>query len=57
MKMAAVLGRTSPDEARNLMLIDGANECLDRIDDTKSGRDSFHSGLVQPFNLDEVALR
>jgi alkanesulfonate monooxygenase SsuD/methylene tetrahydromethanopterin reductase-like flavin-dependent oxidoreductase (luciferase family) len=55
MKMAAVLGRTSPDEARNQMLIGGANECLDTIDRyLKVGVTHFTLASFQPFNLDEV---
>jgi alkanesulfonate monooxygenase SsuD/methylene tetrahydromethanopterin reductase-like flavin-dependent oxidoreductase (luciferase family) len=54
-KMAAVLGRTSPDEARKQMLIGGAQECLDTIDRyLKVGVTHFTLASFQPFDLDEV---
>ena len=55
MKMAAVLGRTSPDEARKQMLIGGAQECLDTIDRyLKVGVTHFTLASFEPFDLDEV---
>jgi alkanesulfonate monooxygenase SsuD/methylene tetrahydromethanopterin reductase-like flavin-dependent oxidoreductase (luciferase family) len=54
-KMAAVLGRTSPDDARKQMLIGGANECLDTIDRyLKVGVTHFTLVSFEPFDLDEV---
>ncbi|MGO9602755.1 MAG: hypothetical protein ACLQAT_05010 [Candidatus Binataceae bacterium] len=54
-KMAAALGRTSPDEARKQMMIGGTQECLDTIEQyVKAGVTHFMLGSVQPFQLDEV---
>jgi F420-dependent oxidoreductase-like protein len=54
-RMAGVLGRTSPDEARKQMLIGGAQECLDTIEAyTKVGVTHFMLVGFAPFDLDEV---
>jgi len=54
-RTAAMLGRTSPDEARKQMLIGGAQECLDTIERySKVGVTHFMLVSVQPFELDEV---
>src|SRR5258708_434566 len=53
--MAALLGRTTPDEARKQMLIGGAQECLDTIERyNKVGVTHFTLASVEPFDLDEV---
>ncbi len=55
MRTAAMLGRTTPDEARKQMLIGGAQECLDTIERySKVGVTHFMLVSVQPFDLDEV---
>ncbi len=55
MRMAAALGRTSPDEARKQMLIGGVEECLDTIERyLKVGVTHFTLISVQPFELDEI---
>ena len=54
-KMAAALGRTSPDEARKQMMIGGVQECLDTVERyVKAGVSHFLLGSVQPFELGEV---
>jgi F420-dependent oxidoreductase-like protein len=55
MRTAAMLGRTSPEEARKQMLIGGTQECLDTIERySKVGVTHFTFISVQPFELDEV---
>jgi alkanesulfonate monooxygenase SsuD/methylene tetrahydromethanopterin reductase-like flavin-dependent oxidoreductase (luciferase family) len=54
-RTAAMLGRTTPDEARKQMLIGAAQECLDTIERySKVGVTHFMLVSVQPFDLDEV---
>jgi len=54
-RLAATLGRTSPDEARKQMLIGGAQECLDTIEKySKVGVTHFMFASVAPFELDEI---
>jgi F420-dependent oxidoreductase-like protein len=55
MEMAAILGRTTPDEARNQMMIGGQQECLDKIELYRNaGITHFTLVSVRPFVLDEV---
>jgi F420-dependent oxidoreductase-like protein len=54
-RMAAALGRTSPEEARKQMMIGGKQECLDKIERyTKVGVTHFMLVSVQPFQIDEI---
>jgi alkanesulfonate monooxygenase SsuD/methylene tetrahydromethanopterin reductase-like flavin-dependent oxidoreductase (luciferase family) len=54
-KLAATLGRTSPEEARKQMLIGGTQECLDTIEKySKVGVTHFMFASAAPFDLDEI---
>jgi F420-dependent oxidoreductase-like protein len=53
--LAAVLGRTSPDEARKQMMIGGVQECLDKVERyQRAGVTHFTLVSVHPFELDEI---
>src|SRR5438445_6002127 len=55
MQLAAVLGRTSPEEARKQMMIGGKQECLDKIAQyQRAGVTHFTLVSVAPFELDMV---
>ncbi len=55
MKLAAALGRTTPEEARKQMMIGSKQECLDKIECyLKAGVTHFTLVSVRPFAIDEV---
>ena len=55
MQLAAVLGRTSPEEARKQMMIGGKQECLDKVEQyQRAGVTHFTLVSVAPFELDMV---
>jgi alkanesulfonate monooxygenase SsuD/methylene tetrahydromethanopterin reductase-like flavin-dependent oxidoreductase (luciferase family) len=51
-KFAALLGRTSPDEARKQMIIGGKHECLDKIEQClNAGVTHFILVSMRPFEV------
>jgi F420-dependent oxidoreductase-like protein len=55
MKMAAVLGRTTPAEARKQMMIGNKQECLDKIARyVEVGITHFTLVSVRPFDVEEI---
>jgi F420-dependent oxidoreductase-like protein len=55
-RFAAMLGRTSPEQARNQMMIGGKQECLDKIEQyVNAGVTHFILVSMRPFEVREVA--
>jgi alkanesulfonate monooxygenase SsuD/methylene tetrahydromethanopterin reductase-like flavin-dependent oxidoreductase (luciferase family) len=55
MKMAAVLGRTTPAEARRQMMIGSKQECLDKVGRyVEVGVTHFTLVSVRPFDVEEI---
>ena len=55
-KLAAMLGRTSPEEARKQMIIGGKQECLDKIEQyLNAGVTHFILMSMRRFDVGEVA--